>query len=74
MEGAAELARRGFGFLAVFCARRRRDTREDSQEETAQNEGVRVASGGQPHGPDQLTRYQQVEDKARMRMSVEKIG
>ena len=36
----------------VFCARRRGDTREDSQEEAAQNEGVRVASGGQPHGPD----------------------
>ena len=48
----SELARRGFGFLAVFCARRRGDTREDSQEEAAQNEGVRVACGGQPDGPD----------------------
>ena len=46
LEAQEKVARRGFGFLAVCCARRRGDTREDSQEEAAQNEGVRVAFGG----------------------------
>ena len=57
-----------------FSARRRGDTREDSQEEAAQNEGVRVSHMVLIATGSQLTRYQQVEDKARMRMSVEKIG